>query len=114
MLRDVQAAAIDRIVIGGDVIPGPMPRETIALLRSLSVPVDCIQGNREREVLVQKAVLRPRRDRGANSRIELSPGGRVRVEKRPAAADGGRDPGGIQQGRDQASAGSLMALRNPA
>ena len=32
-------------------IPGPMPRETIAYLRNLDIPVQFIQGNGERDVL---------------------------------------------------------------
>jgi len=51
VLRDVQAAKVDRVVVGGDVFPGPMPRETIALLRALTIPVDYIRGNGDRAVL---------------------------------------------------------------
>lgn len=50
-LRDIEAAAVDRIVVGGDVIPGPMPRECLERLLDLEVPVDFIHGNGEREVL---------------------------------------------------------------
>ena len=38
VLADVARAAVDRIVIGGDVLPGPMPRDTMARLASLDVP----------------------------------------------------------------------------
>lgn len=34
VLREVRSAGVDRIVVGGDVIPGPMPRETLACLRA--------------------------------------------------------------------------------
>ena len=30
VLAEVRAAGVDRIVVGGDVLPGPMPRETLA------------------------------------------------------------------------------------
>ena len=35
VLAEVQRERVDRIVIGGDVRPGPMPGETLARLRSL-------------------------------------------------------------------------------
>src|SRR5580700_8665765 len=51
VVRDVRLDKIDRIVVGGDVLPGPMPRETIAFLRGLDIPVEFIRGNGDREVL---------------------------------------------------------------
>ena len=51
VLSDVGKAGVDRVVIGGDVLPGPMPRETLACLRDLDLPVQFIQGNGDREVL---------------------------------------------------------------
>jgi len=54
VLDDVRRAAVDRIVIGGDVL-GPMQRETLGRLSALDVPVDCIHGNGERVVLAQIA-----------------------------------------------------------
>jgi len=44
---------VDRIVVGGDVLPGPMPRETIECLLDLDIPVQFIQGNGDREVRAQ-------------------------------------------------------------
>jgi predicted MPP superfamily phosphohydrolase len=32
VLREVRDARVDLIVVGGDVLPGPMPRETLACL----------------------------------------------------------------------------------
>jgi predicted phosphodiesterase len=55
VLRDVRQAVVDQIVVGGDVLPGPMPRETLTCLRDLGMPVRFIQGNGEREVLAQRA-----------------------------------------------------------
>jgi predicted phosphodiesterase len=55
VLQEIRQAQVDQIVVGGDVIPGPMPRETLACLQDLDLPVHFIQGNGEREVLAQKA-----------------------------------------------------------
>ncbi len=55
-LDDVRRAGADRIVVGGDVVPGPVPRETIERLMNLPLPVDFIHGNCERAVLAQMAV----------------------------------------------------------
>jgi putative phosphoesterase len=53
VLDDIRRAEVDQIVVGGDVLPGPMPRETIARVRALAldVPVQFIQGNGDRETL---------------------------------------------------------------
>jgi len=53
VVEDIRRAEVEQIVVGGDVLPGPMPRETIACLRSLDVPVQFIHGNGDREVLAQ-------------------------------------------------------------
>jgi predicted phosphodiesterase len=55
VLRDVLAAGVDRIVVGGDVIPGPMPRESLSALFALDIPTAFIHGNGEREVLAMRA-----------------------------------------------------------
>jgi putative phosphoesterase len=55
VLRDVRDASVDRIVVGGDVIAGPMPREAIELLQTLDRPTDFLLGNCEREVLAIRA-----------------------------------------------------------
>jgi predicted phosphodiesterase len=51
VLDDVRRARVDRIVVGGDVLPGPLPRETLDALARVGVPIDCIIGNGDREVL---------------------------------------------------------------
>ena len=53
VLEDIRQAEVDQVVVGGDVLPGPMPRETIACLRGLDIPVQFIHGNGDREVLAQ-------------------------------------------------------------
>ena len=50
VLADVRAARVDHIVIGGDVLPGPMPRECLDRLFDLDIPLQCIHGNGDREV----------------------------------------------------------------
>lgn len=51
VLAEVRLAGVQRVIVGGDVLPGPMPSETIALLRDLDFPVHFIQGNGDREVV---------------------------------------------------------------
>jgi predicted phosphodiesterase len=55
LLRDARAAGAQRIVVGGDVWPGPMAVECCALLRALDLPVLWLHGNGEREVLAERA-----------------------------------------------------------
>jgi len=57
VLQDIRQAEVDHIVVGGDIVPGPMPRETLACLLNLDIPVQFIQGNGEHEVLAQMAGL---------------------------------------------------------
>jgi putative phosphoesterase len=51
VLHEVRAARVDQMVIGGDVLPGPMPRESLDRLLDLDIPVQCIHGNGDREVI---------------------------------------------------------------
>jgi putative phosphoesterase len=53
VLEDIRQAEVDCVVVGGDVLPGPMPRETLACLLNLDTPVQFIQGNGDRVVLAQ-------------------------------------------------------------
>jgi len=55
VLRDVREAGADLVVSGGDVVPGPMPREVLASLLNLDIPVQFIRGNGDREVLAVRA-----------------------------------------------------------
>lgn len=52
---DVRRAGVEGIVVGGDVFPGPMSGECLALLRDLDLPVSFIRGNCEDEVLAEFA-----------------------------------------------------------
>jgi len=57
VLAEVASAGVDRIVMGGDVVPGPMPRECLDRLLTTDVPVQFVRGNCERSVLAQMAAL---------------------------------------------------------
>ncbi len=46
---------VDRIVVGGDVVPGPMAVESLEFLREIKIPIDFIRGNCEIAVLDQIA-----------------------------------------------------------
>jgi predicted phosphodiesterase len=58
VLQEVRRAGIDAIVVGGDVLPGPMPRQTLDLLLGLDVPTRFIFGNGDRAILAQLAGAR--------------------------------------------------------
>lgn len=55
VLQEVLAAEVDQIVVGGDVVPGPMPRETLRCLLDLDIPTQFILGNGELAMLAQMA-----------------------------------------------------------
>jgi predicted phosphodiesterase len=58
VLQDIRQADVDQIVVGGDVVPGPMPRETLGSLLELEVPTHFIHGNGELAILDQIAGAR--------------------------------------------------------
>ena len=51
VLEDVRREGVDAIVVGGDVLPGPMPRECLDLLHSTGIRTEFIHGNGESAVL---------------------------------------------------------------
>lgn len=51
VLEDVRRAKVDLVIVGGDVLPGPMPRESLDLLYSLEIPTRFLHGNGESETL---------------------------------------------------------------
>ena len=51
VLEDVGRAGVDRIVVGGDVFPGPQPHLVLERLLDGGVPVDFLYGNGEVAVL---------------------------------------------------------------
>ena len=59
VLDEIRGAAVDQIVVGGDVLPGPMPLETLACLLDLDIPMQFIQGNGDRVVRAQMVGIEP-------------------------------------------------------
>lgn len=55
VLAEVRRRGVERILVGGDVVPGPMPRECAALLRALDIPTQFIRGNGDRVVLAARS-----------------------------------------------------------
>ena len=55
VLEDVRRARVDEIVIGGDVVPGPLPRESLSRLFQLDIPARFLIGNGDREALAHRA-----------------------------------------------------------
>jgi putative phosphoesterase len=53
VIEEIRRSEVERILIAGDVLPGPMPRETLACLRDLDIPFQIIHGNGDREVLAR-------------------------------------------------------------
>jgi len=55
VVQQVREAHVDHVVVGGDVLPGPMSGETLACLLQLDMPVQFILGNGEVAVLAEKS-----------------------------------------------------------
>jgi diadenosine tetraphosphatase ApaH/serine/threonine PP2A family protein phosphatase len=53
LLPEIRATGVDLIVVGGDVLPGPMPVESLDRLLNLKSPMKFICGNGEAAVLDQ-------------------------------------------------------------
>jgi predicted phosphodiesterase len=53
VLKVARRERVDRIVVGGDVLPGPAPAETLDRLLALDIATEFIVGNGDREVLAQ-------------------------------------------------------------
>jgi predicted phosphodiesterase len=53
VLAEVRGAGVDRVVVGGDALLGPMPRETLQRLLDPDLPVDFIHGNCDLALLAQ-------------------------------------------------------------
>jgi putative phosphoesterase len=51
VVEEIRQAQVDQVVVGGDVIPGPMPLETLEYLYNLDIPIKFIRGNCEVAVL---------------------------------------------------------------
>ena len=53
VLEDIARERVDRIVVGGDVVVGPMTAAVLERLLDLGTPADFIQGNAEASVLTE-------------------------------------------------------------
>jgi predicted phosphodiesterase len=51
VLDDVRREHVNLVVVGGDVLPGPMPLQSMKRLLTLDIPVQFIHGNGDRVVL---------------------------------------------------------------
>ena len=51
VLDEVRHCGADHVIVGGDVLPGPFPRECLDVLYSLGIPTEFIIGNGDRETL---------------------------------------------------------------
>jgi predicted phosphodiesterase len=51
VLAEVLELGVDRVIIGGDTVPGPLPYETVEAVLDLPTPVDFVHGNGEIDVL---------------------------------------------------------------
>lgn len=59
VLEEIRRVGTDLMVVGGDVLPGPMPRETLAALLDAGIAAQFLYGNGEVAVLEQIAGREP-------------------------------------------------------
>jgi putative phosphoesterase len=55
VLGEIRRESVDEIIVGGDVVPGPMARESLESLNALGVPTQFIRGNCEVSTLAAMA-----------------------------------------------------------
>lgn len=55
VLAEIERENYEAVVIGGDVLPGPRPVESLARLRHLALPAYYLRGNGDRETLAAAA-----------------------------------------------------------
>ena len=68
VLAEIRGIGVDAVVTGGDVLPGPMASECLAMLAELDLPVYCLRGNGELAVL---DVLAGREPKGVSEAFRL-------------------------------------------
>ena len=49
VLADVAGSGADMIVVGGDVVEGPLPAETLTVLDAVAAPLVWVRGNCDRD-----------------------------------------------------------------
>jgi putative phosphoesterase len=54
VLAAVRQAGADAVVVGGDVLPGPLPRECLGCLAAFELPVHYLRGNGDRVVCAER------------------------------------------------------------
>jgi putative phosphoesterase len=59
VLDEMRGAGVSHVVVGGDVLPGPLPRQTLSRLMNLDMPVRWIRGNGDRVVLEELSGKEP-------------------------------------------------------
>jgi predicted phosphodiesterase len=59
VLQEIRREKVDQIIVGGDVLPGPFPRETLATLRDSASSAQFIYGNGEVAVLEEMTGKQP-------------------------------------------------------
>ena len=57
VLREVREGGVDQIVVGGDVVLGPMPKECLTRVLELDIPTLFVKGNCDREVVTRMSGL---------------------------------------------------------
>jgi predicted phosphodiesterase len=55
VIAELQKLDVRQVIVGGDVVPGPMPRETLERLETIGLPIQYLYGNGELSVLAQLA-----------------------------------------------------------
>jgi putative phosphoesterase len=74
VLAEVREMGVERVVIGGDVVPGPEIGEVLRRLRAVDVPVEFIYGNGEVAVLEELAGRVPKVPEAVRPMIRWSAG----------------------------------------
>ncbi|MGA8264094.1 MAG: metallophosphoesterase family protein [Ignavibacteriaceae bacterium] len=60
VMNDIRQEGIDLLVVGGDVVLGPMSQESLALLLDVDIPTQFIKGNCEVAVLAEMKSKSPK------------------------------------------------------
>jgi predicted phosphodiesterase len=78
VLDEIARDPVDLVVVGGDVMPGPMPRESLERLQSLKVATRFIRGNGDRECLGETAGRSSPMPEAMRQLLRLGPGVELR------------------------------------
>lgn len=85
VLAEVAREGVDAVVVGGDVVAGPQPSETLERLRALGERVRFVRGNGDREVVAAYDAGR------VDPRAEDGPPARARAFSAAGVSDAQRD-----------------------